>query len=327
MVAAGRRARDDGPRHARPDRLRLGPAPDPAGAGGAGHGRGRRVLADRRDLRLPHGRVRRRGRDPAPDRLRRHRRARGDDRAAGSPDRRRPRPAGDRAHDGAGRGPALDLRARGARAAREGRRLRLRARRVRRRAGRGAGARDAGGSRRADAPRGHRLRVPDPHLLRHDGHGLRPRQPPHDERARPGGDLPRAPARRPRRVVAPLAPGPRPAGDRRARVLRRDGPAADRRDRRHRDRPGCDRQPGRRVADRRRHVLRAALPRGRDRPRRLPSQPGRRTGSMPSSASTSRPRLGLRGAAQSRRLTRRTQHGREAAMPRSEYEYDVEVAR
>ena len=50
---------------------RRGPAADAARPRRPGHGRGRRVLADRRDLRLPHGRLRRQDRGDPARRLRR----------------------------------------------------------------------------------------------------------------------------------------------------------------------------------------------------------------------------------------------------------------
>ena len=60
----------------------------------------------------------------------------------------------------------------------------------------------------ADAPRGRRLRLPRPDLLRRHGDELRPRQPADARGHRPGGALPRALPRRPRGAGAALAAGP-----------------------------------------------------------------------------------------------------------------------
>ena len=81
----------------------------------------------------------------------------------------RPRAAGDRAHHRAGGGPALDPHPRRARAPRAGRRLRLRPGCVRRGARRRARPRYTRRRGRPHAPRGDRLRLPDPDLLRHHG--------------------------------------------------------------------------------------------------------------------------------------------------------------
>ena len=92
-----------------------------------------------------------------------------------------------------------------ARAPRPGRGLRLRPGCVRRGARRGARPRHARRRGRPHAPRGHRLRLPDPDLLRHDGDRLRRRQPPDGERSRARGALPRPAVRDPWLGVAAVA--------------------------------------------------------------------------------------------------------------------------
>ena len=133
--------------------------------------------------------------------------------------------------------------------------LRLRARRVRRRPRRRPGAGLAGGRARAHAAGGHRLRVPDPDLLRRHRDDLRPRQPADADRPRPRGALPRALRRHPRhaRLLWLRDLGPRQTLE--PRPLRRHRPAADRRDRRDRHRSRRDRRRRRHVAHRRRDDL------------------------------------------------------------------------
>ena len=122
-----------------------------------------------------------------------------------APAARRPRAAADRAHDEPGRRAAVRVHA-GRPRLRLGRSgLRLRARGVRRRPRRRPGAELAGGQPGADAPRGRRLRLPRPDLLRRHGDELRPRQPADARGHRPGGALPRALPRRPRGAGAALA--------------------------------------------------------------------------------------------------------------------------
>ncbi len=119
-----------------------------------------------------------------------------------------------------------------------------------------------------DAPRGDRLRLPRPGLLRRHGHELRHRQLAHGRGALARGDLPRPPARHARRVGFSLAPRARPARNGEPRAVRRHRASADRRDRRDRLRARRRLRQRRSVADRRRDDLRARLSLHRDAARR-----------------------------------------------------------
>ena len=241
---------------------------DSARLGGARLRRRGRVLADRVHLGLPHRSLRRPRRDAAVARLRSARRARRGRGAPGAPPASRPHLAGHHPYDRPDGGAAVAPPARGARAAHRGSRVRLRARRVRRRSARRADARLPGGEARADAAGGDRVRLPDPDLLRRHRDELRSRQPAQPDGARPRSAVPRAPGRRSRRACPPLAARARNAPDAQPRALQRHGPAPDRRDRRDRHGPWRDRRRRRRVVDRRRDDLGAALSARRDCDRR-----------------------------------------------------------